>query len=149
MARFFLQRLTHIIPLLIGISFIAFAVMQLAPGDFLSALTQDPRVSPEMIAAMRSQYGLDKPWYVQYFLWLSNAVRLNFGYSLAYHVPVVMLIGQRLWNTFILSFCSMVFAWSLAIPLGIMAAVRRNTWPDRTVSLLAFAGISFPGFFLA
>jgi peptide/nickel transport system permease protein len=133
MARFFLQRLTHLIPLLIGISFIAFAVMQLAPGDFLSALTQDPRVSPEMIAAMRSQYGLDRPWYVQYFLWLGNAVRLNFGYSLAYHVPVVTLIGQRLWNTFILSFCSLVFSWSLAIPLGIMAAVRRNTAPDRVV----------------
>ena len=142
MARFFFQRLTHLIPLLIGISFIAFAIMQLAPGDFLSALTQDPRVSPEMIAAMRTQYGLDKPWYVQYLLWLGNAVRLNFGYSLAYHVPVTTLIGQRLWNTFLLSFCSMVFSW-------IMAAVRRNSWPDRTVSLLAFAGISFPGFFLA
>src|SRR5438045_3540490 len=117
MARFLLQRLSHIFPLLIGISFIAFAVMQLAPGDFLTALTQDPRMSPEMIAAMRSEYGLDKPWYVQYCLWLVNALRLNFGYSLAYHVPVVSLIGQRLWNTFILSFCAMVFSWSLAIPL--------------------------------
>jgi peptide/nickel transport system permease protein len=149
MARFFFQRLLHIIPLLIGISFIAFAVMQLAPGDFLSALTQDPRVSPEMIAAMRSQYGLDKPWYVQYFLWLGNALRLNFGYSLAYHVPVTAMLGQRLWNTLILSVCSLVLAWSLAIPLGIIAAVRRNSWVDRSTSLLAFAGISFPNFFLA
>jgi len=150
MVRFFLQRLLHIIPLLVGISFIAFGVMQLAPGDFLTALTQDPRMSPEMIAAMRSEYGLDKPWYVQYGLWLWNAVwNHQFGYSLAYHVPVVTLIGQRLWNTIILSSCAMVFSSSLAIPLGIMAAVRRNTWPDRAVSVFAFAGISFPGFFLA
>src|SRR5439155_6052761 len=139
MARFFFQRLTHIIPLLIGISFIAFAVIQLAPGDFFTTLTQDPLGSPEMIAAMRSQFGLDKPWYVQYVLWLKNALQLNFGYSLAYKVPVATLIGQRLWNTFLLSFCSMVFAWSLAIPLGIMAALRRNTWPDRVVSWFAFA----------
>jgi peptide/nickel transport system permease protein len=76
-------------------------------------------------------------------------VRLNFGYSLAFHVPVTTLIGQRLWNTFLLSFCSMVFAWSLAIPLGIIAAVRRNSWLDRVISMFAFAGISFPGFFLA
>lgn len=149
MARFFLQRLLHIVPLLIGISFIAFAVMQLAPGDFLTALTQDPRMSPEMIAAMRTEYGLDKPWYVQYGLWCVNACGGNFGYSLAYHVPVATLISQRLWNTFILSFCAMVFSWSLAIPLGIMAAVRRNSWPDRSVSVFAFVGISFPGFFLA
>jgi len=149
MARFLFQRLMHIIPLLIGISFIAFAVMQLAPGDFFTSLSQDQNVSPEMLAAMRTQFGLDQPWYVQYGLWLKNAALLNFGYSLAYKVPVATLIGQRLWNTFILSFCSMAFSWSLAIPLGIMAAVRRNSWPDRTVSLLAFAGISFPGFFLA
>jgi peptide/nickel transport system permease protein len=149
MARFLFQRFLHMIPLLIGISFIAFGVMQLAPGDFLSALTQDPRVSPEMIAQMRTQYGLDRPWYAQYFLWLGNAARLNFGYSLAYHVPVTTLLGQRLCNTFLLSFCSLVFAWSLAIPLGIVAAVRRNSWPDRALSLIAFLGISFPGFFLA
>jgi peptide/nickel transport system permease protein len=149
MAKFLLQRFLHMIPLLIGISFIAFGVMHLAPGDFLSALTQDPRVSADTVARMRSEYGLDKPWYAQYLLWLSNAARLNFGYSLAYHVPVTTLLGQRLWNTFLLSSCSLVFAWGLAIPLGILAAVRRNSWLDRLISLLAFAGISFPGFFLA
>src|SRR5882757_8679385 len=100
MARYLFQRFLHMIPLLIGISFISFGVMQLAPGDFLSALTQDPRVSPEMIAQMKAQYGLDKPWFVQYFLWLGNALRLNFGYSLAYHVPIITLLGQRLGNTF-------------------------------------------------
>src|SRR5258705_201686 len=98
MAKLLILRLFQIIPLLIGISFISFGVMQLAPGDFLTALTQDPRVSPEMIAQMKAQYGLDKPWFVQYFLWLGNALRLNFGYSLAYHVPITTLLGLRLGN---------------------------------------------------
>lgn len=149
MGRFILYRLLHMIPLLIGISFISFAVLQLAPGDFLSALTQDPRISPESIARMRVEFGLNRPWYLQYLLWLGNALRLNFGFSLAYHVPVTTMLGQRLWNTFILSICSLIFSWCLAIPLGILAAVRRNSWLDRFISMFAFAGISFPGFFLA
>ena len=149
MARFLLFRLLHMIPLLIGISFISFAVLQMAPGDFLSALTQDPRISPESIARMRVEFGLNKPWYLQYLLWLGNALQLKFGYSLAYHVPVTTMLGQRLWNTFILSICSLIFSWCLAIPLGILAAVRRNSWLDRFISMFAFAGISFPGFFLA
>jgi peptide/nickel transport system permease protein len=137
------------LPLLVGVTLISFGVMQLAPGDFLSQMRQDPRISPESIEMMRRQYGLDKPWYLQYLLWLGNAVRLNFGYSLAYHVPVTSLIGERLLNTFILSMASMAFAWTLAIPLGILAAVRRNSWIDRVVSLASFAGISIPGFFMA
>jgi peptide/nickel transport system permease protein len=149
MLRFLLNRLVQMLPLLIGISFISFAVLQLAPGDYLTALSQDPSVSPESLAQMRAQYGLDKPWLVQYFLWLGGAVRGNFGYSLAYHVPVFQLILQRLFNTLLLAICSLIVSWGLAIPLGILAAVRRNSVLDRAVSLFAFAGISFPGFFLA
>jgi peptide/nickel transport system permease protein len=149
MIRFILKRLLQMIPLLIGITVIAFGVMQLAPGDFLSQLRQDPRMPVETIEQMRRSYGLDRPWYEQYLRWLGNALQLNFGYSFAYKVPVFELIGQRLFNTFVLSFTAMVFAWSVAIPLGILAAVRRNSWLDRSISLLAFAGISFPGFFLA
>ena len=149
MLRFLLNRLVQMLPLLIGISFISFAVLQLAPGDYLTALSQDPSVSPESLAQMRAQYGIDKPWLVQYFLWLGGAVRGNFGYSLAYHVPVFQLILQRLFNTLLLAICSLILSWGLAIPLGILAAVRRNSVLDRAVSLFAFAGISFPGFFLA
>lgn len=149
MIKFILRRLLQMIPLLVLMTLISFGVMQLAPGDFLSQMQQDPRVSPEAIEQMRRQYGLDRPWYEQYILWLANAVQLNFGYSLAYHVPVTTLIGQRLLNTFILALASLIFAWCLAIPLGILAAVRRNSWIDRAASLFCFAGISFPGFFMA
>jgi peptide/nickel transport system permease protein len=147
--RFVLRRILQMIPLLVGITLISFAVMQLAPGDYLSQMRDDPRISQEAIEQMRRDYGLDRPWYVQYLLWLGNAARLNFGYSLAYHVPVTTLIGERMFNTFILSLASLVFAWSLAIPLGILAAVKRNSWIDRAISFFAFAGISFPGFFMA
>lgn len=149
MIRFLLKRLLNMLPILIGISFISFAILRLAPGDFVTTLSQDPNLSQEAVLRMRADYGLDKPWLVQYFLWLGNAVRLNFGYSLAYHIPVVSLLTQRLGNTFLLSFCALVFSWGLAIPLGILAAVRRNSLIDRLISLFAFTGISLPGFFLA
>jgi peptide/nickel transport system permease protein len=149
MARYLFFRLLHMIPLLIGISFISFGVLKLAPGDFVSALTLDPNISPDAMAHMRAEFGLDKPWYVQYFLWLSNALHLNFGYSLANHVPVTTLLWEHLGNTLLLSGTALILSWFLAIPLGILAAVRRNTLLDRLISLGAFAGISIPGFFLA
>lgn len=149
MIRYLVQRLLTMIPMLIGISFISFAVLQLAPGDFTTALSMDQNISHEAVLQMKAQYGLDKPWFVQYFLWLGNALRLNFGYSLSYHVPVFTLLGQRLLHTLLLSICALSFSWLLAIPLGIVAAVKRNTWIDSLISLFAFAGISVPGFFLA
>ena len=149
MIRFLLKRLLNMIPILIGISFISFAILRLAPGDFVTTLSQDPNLSQEAVLRMRTEYGLDKPWLVQYFLWVSNALRLNFGYSLAYHIPVVSLLTQRMGNTLLLSLCALVFSWGVAIPLGVIAAVRRNSLYDRLISLFAFAGISLPGFFLA
>src|SRR5688572_27523051 len=103
MLRFVLRRLLTMVPLLIGITLISFGVMQLAPGDFLTQMQQDPRISREALEEMRQQYGLDRPWPEQYVRWLVNAARLNFGYSLAYHVPVTRLIGERMFNTFLLS----------------------------------------------
>lgn len=149
MLKFLLRRVAQMIPLLLGITLISFVVMQLAPGDFLTQMQQDPRISAAAIEDLRRQYGLDRPWYQQYFLWLANAARLNFGYSLAYHVPVTSLIGERMFNTFVLSLASLIFAWTLAIPLGIIAAVHRNSWIDRAASFFSFAGISIPGFFFA
>lgn len=149
MIRFLFKRLLNMIPLLIGISFIAFAILRLAPGDFVTTLSQDPNISQETVARMRADYGLDKPWLVQYFLWLGNALRLNFGVSLTNHMPVTTLMTQRLGNTLLLSLCALAFSWGVGLPLGVWAAVKRNTVVDRSISLFAFAGISFPGFFLA
>ncbi len=149
MLRYIVRRLLHMIPLLLGISFISFGIQQLAPGNFTTVMKADPTVSPAYVRQLEHQFGLDKPWPVQYVLWLRNALHLNFGYSFAYKTPVAQLIFQRMGNTFILAVASMIISWGLAIPLGVWIAVRKDSWLDRIVSILSFAGISAPGFFLA
>ena len=137
------------IPLLLGVSLLTFLLMSLAPGNYFTALKQNPQVSPETIARLQSQFHLDKPWYVQYFFWLENICRGNFGYSMAYKIPATSLIFQRLWNTFVLSFFAMLIAWGIAIPLGIWAAVKRDSWVDRFCSLISFVGLSISDILLS
>jgi peptide/nickel transport system permease protein len=149
MIRFILKRLLAMIPLLIGISFLCFAILQLSPGDYVQSLTSGDQFSEELRRQITHEFGLDKPWPVQYLLWLGNALRLNFGMSLATRLPVAGMLRERLGNTLILSLSSFVVAWGLAIPLGILSAIKRNSWVDRLNSLFAFTGISVPGFFLA
>lgn len=150
MTRLILRRLLHTIPVLLGISFLTFLVMQFAPGDFLSLMELNPQVSPETIASMRARFGLDQPWYVQYFLWLKNIfLHRDFGESFSRHQPVFAVLGTALFNTFLLAACAAVLTWVLAIPLGILAAVRQRTWIDRLSGTAAFVGISIPEVFLA
>lgn len=149
MVRFIARRIVQLLPLLLGITLVSFVVMQLAPGDYLDQLRGQPQIRPETIDALRSQFGLDRPWYEQYVRWLLNAVQGNFGYSFTYKIEVFTLIGQRLYYTFILSFWSTVFSWVVAIPLGIYIARRRNSFGDRWWNFIAFLGISLPGFFVA
>ena len=106
-------------------------------------------MSEDTIAHYESLYHLDKPVIIQYFYWLKNLVKLDFGYSFFYNTPVAKIIGSRLFNTFILSFASMVFTWLVAIPFGIIAAVNRNRLADRFFSFLSFIGLSIPNFFFA
>lgn len=137
------------IPLLLGITFFSFLIISLAPGDFLSTMSQNPQISRETIEQIRSQFGLDRPWYVQYGKWLYNALHLDFGYSFSSRIPVFVLVKERLFNTFILALSAAFFAWGLSIPLGIISAVRQNTWIDRTSSFISFIGLSIPEVFFA
>ena len=137
------------IPLLLGVSLLTFLLMSLAPGNYFTTLSQNPQVSPETILKLKAQFHLDRPWYVQYFFWLKNVLCGNFGYSMAYKIPATSLIFQRLWNTFLLSFFALIIAWGIAIPLGIWAAVKRDSWVDRGCSLVAFVGLSIPDVLLA
>ena len=138
------------IPVLLGISLLTFVIMQLAPGDFLSTMELNPQVSAQSIAAMRARFGLDQPWYVQYVLWLKNIfLHLDFGESFSRHQPVFGVLRTALFNTFVLAGAAAVLTWALAVPLGILAAVKQNTWVDRVSSLAAFVGISVPEVFLA
>ena len=137
------------IPLLLGVSLLTFLLMSLAPGDYFTTLSQNPQVSQETILKLKAQFHLDRPWYVQYCYWLKNVLSGNFGYSMAYHIPATSLILSRLWNTFLLSFFALIFAWGIAIPLGVWAAVRKDSWVDRSCSFVAFFGLSIPDVLLS
>lgn len=149
MWQYLLKRLVHLIPLLIGVSLLTFLLMSLTPGDYYTTLSQNPQISPEKLAELRAKMHLDKPWYVQYLYWLKGAVRGDFGYSIAYKVSATELILSRLWNTFVLSFAATVLVWLVAVPLGIWAAVKKDSWVDRACSLIAFVGLSVPEVLLA
>jgi peptide/nickel transport system permease protein len=149
MWSYLFKRLLHMVPLLLGVSLLTFLLMALSPGNYFTALLQNPQISPETVARLKAQFHLDQPWYVQYIYWLKNVLHGDFGYSMAYHIPATSLIFQRLWNTFLLSFFALIIAWGVAIPLGIWAAVKKDTWVDRGCSLFAFVGLSVPDVLLS
>ncbi|MCD6051469.1 MAG: transporter substrate-binding protein [Verrucomicrobia bacterium] len=149
MWQYIAKRLLHLIPILIGVSLLSFMLMWAAPGSFYDQLRQNPQISPEQIKEMEAKRHLDKPFYVAYSYWLINAFKGDLGYSLAYKMQAGELIQTRLWNTFILSFFSMALAWIVAIPLGIWAAVKKDSFVDRACSTIAFVGLSIPEVLLA
>lgn len=149
MVRFIARRLLQLLPLVLGITLISFAAMQLAPGDYLDNFRGNQQIRPETLERLRQQFGLEGPWYERYGRWLWQALHLNFGYSFTYKIGAFELIGTRIYYTLLLSFWSLVFSWVVAIPIGIYAATHRNTLLDRALNFGAFAGISLPGFFVA
>jgi len=143
------KRLLHMIPLLLGVSLLTFLLMSLAPGDYYTSLLQNPQISPDIVAHLKAQFHLDRPWYVQYVYWLNSVLHGDLGYSMAYHISATTLIVSRMWNTFLLSFCAMIIAWGVALPLGVWAAVKRDSWIDHACSLIAFVGLSVPDVLLS
>ncbi|OLD51553.1 MAG: ABC transporter substrate-binding protein [Armatimonadetes bacterium 13_1_40CM_3_65_7] len=152
MIRYIARRLILLGPLLVGITFVSWAAIQLAPGSgdyFQSLVLQYPQISPQTIAALRARFGMDQPPWIQYLRWLWSIVHLDFGLSFAYQVPVTWLIGSRALNTLLLSITSMIAAWALAIPLGIYSAVHQYSAVDGALNVAAFVAISVPSFFSA
>ncbi len=149
MVLFVLRRLLFLIPLLLGVTLLVFFLMSLTPGNFLTPIKAQRDISPELLAALEKSFGLDQPWYTRYLLWLRNVLHGDFGYSWTYKVAVIDLLWQRVPATLLLNLASFAFAWAVAIPLGVLAAVHRNSWWDRLTALLAYASLSIPEFFLA
>jgi peptide/nickel transport system permease protein len=149
MFKYLIKRLLQMIPILIGMTFISFVVIKLAPGDYLTQLELNPSISKETIEKLRKMYGLDQNILLQYLYWLKNALLFNFGYSFAYHKPVLDLIEERLLNTLELTVTSFFVSWLLSVPLGIVAAVYKDRLLDRLIVFFSLFGISFPNFFLA
>lgn len=149
MVRFVARRLLQMVPLLVGITFLSFVVVDLAPGDFFSTLRMNPSISPDLIRQMEVEFGYGQPLVVRYLRWLWRVLHLDLGMSIAYRVDVLDLIAGRALNTLILAVTSMAFTWALAIPIGTIVALRRGSITDRALSFLSFLGMSVPSFFLA
>lgn len=155
MNNFVIRRIIYVIPTLIAVSFISFLVISLPPGDFVDRLVQIQAQQGDIItvaeqAAMRHTYGLDQPLVAQYWTWASNILlRGDFGYSFTWRLPVAQLIWQRLGLTTMLSLASLIFIWSVAIPIGIYSAVKRYSIGDYAFTLFGFLGLAVPNFLLA
>ena len=148
MLKYILKRLLTAVPMLIIMAMFTFILMQKTAGNYFDLLKMDPRVSPDTIERYVRLYQLDRPAVIQFFHWLKNLFRLEFGYSFYYNIPVVKVIGSRLLNTFILSFASILVTWLIAIPLGTIAALNRNRLMDRLIQMCSYVALSTPSFFL-
>ena len=140
------ERLLQLLPVLLGVSLIVFLMMTLTPGDPVEIMLADQRTTPEQIASLRRDLGLDRPALERFFVFLANAVRGDFGISFFHRRPVMQVIGERLPATIELTLAALVVALLVAIPLGIIAAVKRDTLLDRLCTTGGLLGVSLPGF---
>jgi peptide/nickel transport system permease protein len=144
-----LRRVVHAGLLLLGASVLCFAFSALAPGDYFDEVKLNPQISKETVAALRSQYGLDKPLALRYENWANAVLRGNWGYSLSYNTPVSSLLKERAFNTLILNFSALLLAWIIAIPLGILGAMRPASWINRIQMLGTSLLLALPELVLA
>jgi peptide/nickel transport system permease protein len=143
------RRVIHALLLLIGVSVLSFLFSSLAPGSFFDEMKLNPQISPETVAAMRSQYGLDQPLPVRYVRWVKSVLHGEWGYSFAYNQPVRSLLMVRARNTLLLTSLALAMAWLIAVPLGVWVASRRGRWEDQLASATTSLLISVPELVLA
>ncbi len=149
MTTFIIRRLIQTVITIAMLSFVCFYILSLMPGDPVDILaSSNPHITSEDVARLKALYGLDKPAYVRYMNWLKTVITGDLGYSRTYKIPVSELIGPRLANTFFLSLAALGLSILVAIPLGIIAALKQGTKFDYVINLGAFAGISVPSFWL-
>jgi peptide/nickel transport system permease protein len=132
------RRAIHGLLLLLGVSVLCFVFGALAPGNFFDEMKLNPQISPATVAALRSQYGIDQPLPLRYVRWVKSVARGEWGYSFAYNCPVKDLLLVRARNSLLLTSLATLFAWLIAVPLGVWTANRRGRWDDR----LGMAGTS-------
>lgn len=148
-SRLIFKRLLMAIPTLLLVSIISFTLINAAPGDVLTALKQDPRISQQTIERLREQYGLNQPLWLRYAKWLGDMARGNLGNSLSEQLPVKTLIFSRLGNTLKLSLTALLLALLVGLPLGALAARKHGSWLDRIAGTFALISFSTPRIVLA
>ncbi|MCX7885111.1 MAG: ABC transporter permease [Caloramator sp.] len=146
MRQYITRRLLEMIPVLLGISIMIFAIFQLAPGDPISAMV-DPKTSAATKAKLREQLHLNEPIIVQYKYWIMDMLKGNWGESFYYKQPVTKVIHSFLWNSFYLSLASFILGALLSIPIGVLSATKQYSKFDYIFTVIALIGISMPSFF--
>jgi len=155
MFKFIRKRFIYLVIVLFAISLLSFWIIQLPPGDYISMLVSQIQerghtMSVRQIEALSKMYGLDQPFHIQYWKWISNIIlRGDFGYSLNWKVPVSTLIWERIWFTIFISVLALIFIWIFAIPIGIYSAVKQYSFFDYFFTFLSFVGLGIPPFLLA
>ncbi len=154
MLRYVVHRILVMIPTVIAISVVTFVIINLPPGDFLSAQigelqAQGEGVQTERIEYLRQLYGLDRPLWEQYFHWAWGLLHGDLGWSFEYDRPVAEVIGDKILLTVIISFATVIFTWIVAFPIAIYSATHKYSWGDHGLTLLGFLGLATPNFLLA
>jgi peptide/nickel transport system permease protein len=144
MIRFLAHRLLETIPLLVLLSLLVFTLFEMIPGDYLSEMELDPAISAETVSDLRQSYGLDDPFYLQYFKWISQVLRGNLGYSFAQQRPAVGLIFDRLGNTLVLALGALFLTFLISIPIAVVSALKTGGWLDRVSLVVSLFGLSIP-----
>ncbi len=154
MLRYIARRVMLMIPTLLAISVLVFIIIQLPPGDYLTTMINEAvasgmDVDKAKVEFLRAQYGLDKPMWEQYLIWLFGMLQGDFGYSFEYELPVSDVVGDRLYLSFLLSFSTILFTWAMAFPIGVYSAVNQYSWGDHGLTFIGFLGLATPNFLLA
>jgi peptide/nickel transport system permease protein len=142
--KFLLRRTVRALLLFVGVSLLCFLFTELAPGSFFDEMRLNPQISPETISSLRARYGLDQPLATRYMHWVKAASHADFGYSIAYNLPVGPLLWERAKNTLLLTTVGLCLTWMLSLPLGIWIASRHDRLPDRAVHAGTSLLISIP-----
>ena len=154
MLNYILRRIFYMIVVLLVLSVVSFIIIQLPPGDFLTAFIENMRaqgtvVSEEQILSLKTYYGLDQPMYLQYLRWLGNLLQGDLGQSFQWNQPVTELIKERLALTVTISLISLVLTYLIAIPIGIYSATHQYSLGDYAFTVFGFMGLATPNFLLA
>jgi peptide/nickel transport system permease protein len=154
MITYIFRRFLIALATIAAISVVAYAIIQLPPGDFVDSYIARLSSSGSMVSAqeaesMREQYGLNQPIWVQYWKWISRVVVGDFGVSLEWNRPVTEVIGDRLWLTIVISVAAIILTWGIALPIGIYSAVRQYSIADYIFTFVGFVGLAVPNFLLA
>jgi peptide/nickel transport system permease protein len=141
---YLVRRFLRGIILLLAVSVLCFVFTDMAPGSFFDEMRLNPQISPETIAGLEAQYGLNQPLRVRYFRWMKSALHADLGYSIAYNQPVAPLLWARAKNTLLLTTTAMLLTWIISVPLALWAAARPGGWLDQLMTLAGSFLIAVP-----